>query len=44
MMVDAKDHIYEDGSVYKSFFIDDELNVLASTYSGSDGYTSRYYY
>ena len=36
--VDAKDYIYEDGSVYKSFFIDDELDVLASTYAGSDGY------
>ncbi len=41
--IDAKDHIYEDGSVYKSFFINDELDVLASTYSGSDGYTSRYF-
>ena len=41
--IDVKDHIYEDGSVYKSFFIDDELAVLASTYEGIDGYTSTSY-
>ncbi len=41
--VDAKDHIYEDGSVYKSFFINDELDVLASTYIGSDGFRSRHF-
>ena len=41
--IDVKDYIYEDGAIYKTFFIDDELDVLASTYNGLDGYSSRYY-
>ena len=40
--IDAKDHIYEDGSVYKTF-VDDETNILASTYTGTDGFTSRHF-
>ena len=41
--IDAKDHIYEDGSVYKTFFVDDETDILASTYTGTDGFTSRHF-
>ncbi|MDC3170004.1 hypothetical protein OA871_03045 [Paracoccaceae bacterium] len=41
--IDVKDHIYEDGSVYKTFFQDDETNILASTNIGADGSTSRYF-
>ncbi len=41
--IDVKDQIFEDGSITKTFFIDDELNVLAETHEGTDGYTSTSY-
>ncbi len=41
--IDVKDQIFEDGSITKTFFMDDELDILASTYEGIDGYTSTSY-
>ena len=41
--IDVKNHIYQDGSVYKTYFQDDETNILASTNVGADGSTSRYF-
>ena len=41
--IDVKDQIFEDGSITKTFFMDDELDILASTYEGTDGYTSTSY-
>ncbi len=41
--IDVKNHIYQDGSVYKTYFQDDETNILASTNLGADGSLSRFF-